>query len=83
MQGFNTYITVNYCFNIQNFMAFLAFVEIARLPHQDSGFLGFYHLVSMLSHIPLRDIRPARARTDHPAVVELVYFDVIVRVELS
>lgn len=36
----STYITVNYCFNIQNFDAFLAFFQIARLPHRYSGFLA-------------------------------------------
>ena len=41
MHGFSTYITVNYCFNIQNFDAVLAFFQVARLPHRYSGFLAF------------------------------------------
>ena len=36
---FSTYITVNYYFNIQNVDPFLAFFQIARLPHRYSGFL--------------------------------------------
>jgi hypothetical protein len=39
MHGFSIYITVDYCFNIQNFETFLAIFQIARLPYRYSGFL--------------------------------------------
>ena len=36
---FKTYITVNYCFNIQSFETFLVVFQVAGLPHRYSGFL--------------------------------------------